>query len=345
MGSLQDHIEQKYLAENRIYAAIIELTERCPADCVHCYLVKNPADEMTLDEVCDYLGQLRREGAFNLSLSGGDPLVRRDIAEILAEARRHRFFTSVLTSGLPVTDSQAAMLATSGVGMVEMSILGGDAETHDAMTRVPGAFRRLEQATRRLVERGVHVTLKATMLKPNRNQLSAMDEISRSWGAAFNASVSLAPRTDGDLQPLDLSLAPEDVARLEPRLVAAGLIPGEDFGEGALLTCRAGRTIVAINAVGDVYPCVMFPAKVGSLRDKTLQQIWHDEPDPFLVELRALRDADVTDCVNCEMRRHCRRCPGAAWLETGELGKAAPSDCDVARGLGEGIARIQEGRD
>ena len=344
MASLLEHIERKYLAENRIYAVLMELTERCPADCVHCYLIRDPVNELTLAEVCDILAQLRAEGVFNLSLSGGDPLMRPDIGEILAECRRHRFFTSLLTSGLPVTEKLADLIAEHAVGTVEMSLLGDRAETHDAVMRHPGAFQRLELATRRLRERGVQVVLKTTMLAPNKDQLTGMAALAERWDALFNASVSLAPRCDGDHQPLQLGLTADDIAVLDPRPLSAGLIPGEDYSEGGLITCRAGITVAAVSAVGDVMPCVMWPAKVGSLRERSLQEIWHDDPDPFLLEIRSIMASEVAECYACEMRVHCRRCPGAAWLETGTLRKAAPSDCQVAEGLARSVARFKKER-
>jgi radical SAM protein with 4Fe4S-binding SPASM domain len=345
MTSLSEHIEQRYLTERRIYAVLMELTKRCPADCIHCYVIKNPINELSLAEICDYFAQFRAEGVFNLTLSGGDPLVRPDIAEILAEARRHHFFTSVQTSGLPVTAKQADLMARHGVNTVEMSMLGDNAATHDAVMQFTGAFAKLENAVRLLRDRGVGVVLKATLMKPNHDELSGMAELARRWGARFNASVSLVPRHDGNCQPLDLALTQDQVADLDPKLVAAGLIPGEDYSGGGLITCRAGMTIAAVNAVGEVFPCVVFPAKVGSLRERTLQQIWHDYPDPFLLELRSIKAPEVQECFHCDLRSSCRRCPGGAWLETGKLRTAAPSDCAVAEGLARGIARLKQSPD
>ncbi|MBD3219672.1 radical SAM protein, partial [bacterium] len=318
VSDLLRHVERQYWERNQLHALILELTHRCPCRCRHCYVVPSgQTDELSTDEVTDLLDQARDEGVFHLVLTGGEVFLRDDLEPILAHARSHRFLVSVLTSGLTVDASGAAMLARHRVAAVELSLLGATEPVNDDLMRRPGALARIRTATAHLVRAGLRVTLKATVMAPNRHELAAMADLARGLGAAFHASPLLAPRREeGD--PLDeLALPEREIAALDPALLGGGLIPGEDAGGGAVLVCKAGRTVAGVSAAGDVYPCIMWPRTVGNVRERSLKDIWHDAPDPFLTGLRAVGEHDLTACAGCEHRLECRRCPGMAWQETG----------------------------
>ncbi len=333
MTGLRDEIFGRYAAENRLHAAMIELTHRCPCDCQHCFLVRDGRDELTTAEVLDLLDQLREEGAFNLGLTGGEPFLRRDLPEILARAHTHRFFVSILTTALTIGPAEVAMLQEHRVQRLEVSLLGATAATHDAIMRRPGAFARTLQAVSLLVAGGLDVRLKTTVLRPNRHELPAIRELARGLGAHYEANIVVSPRIDGDREPLDLALTQAELVDIDPSFLNAGPIPGEDPSAGAVLVCKAGRTVAAIGPRGEVYPCLLFRRPVGNLRERSLRGILHDAPDPFLTELRALEPADITGCRTCALQARCQRCPGITYLETGDVRRASPSACALAEGL------------
>ncbi len=333
MPGLLDRLNRKYEAENRLHAVLVELTHACPCNCLHCLLVRKPRSELTLDEIADLLAQLRQEGTFNLGLTGGEPFLRKDFPRILELVRRDRFFVSVLTTGILVGKPEVELLQRCGVRFTEISLLGAGPETHDAVMRFPGAFERTVAAVKLLRDAGITVCLKTTILRPNRQELPAMARLAEKLGAMFSANISVSPRVDGDRGPQELALDEEEVARLDPTLLGGGPLPDEDHSAGAVLTCRAGRTVAGISPRGDVFPCILMRRKVGNLRHQSLQEIWHDRPDPFLDQLRELKSEDVAECHACELRASCRRCPGVAYLETGQLRLRSPSACSCARGI------------
>jgi radical SAM protein with 4Fe4S-binding SPASM domain len=333
---LRRHVEQAYRRGNRLHALIIELTERCCCRCRHCYVIDGPSQgELTTAELTGLLDDARDEGVFHLLLTGGEPLLRPDLEAILAHARTHRFFVSLLTSGLTLDDDTATMLARHKVAMVELSLLGATAAVNDDLMQVPGALERIKAAVARLRDAGLKVVLKATVLRPNQHELPAMAALAGDLGAAFHASPLVVPRRHDDRDPRELALSEAEIAALDPTLLGGGLIPGEDTAGGAVLTCKAGRTVAGITASGDVYPCIMWPRAVGNIRQRSLAEIWHEAPDPFLSELRGLTENDLEACATCDMRSACRRCPGVAWQETGSL--TAPGDwfCAAARASAE----------
>ena len=332
MSSLLRELEDKYWQRNQLHSLILELTHRCPCRCRHCYVVHDAQpDELTTAEVCDLLDQARDEGVIQLLLTGGEVLLRRDLAQILEHVRGHRFYTSILTSGLTLDEKTADLLAGHKVTSVELSLLGATDAVNDDLMQVPGALQKILQAARLLRERELPVVLKATILRPNMAQLQAMAEMARALDCVFNASPMVAPRRGGGLEPKGLALDEDGLATLDQALLNAGLIPGEE-GRGATLLCKAGRMVAGISPRGDVYPCILWPHPVGNLRQRSLQDIWHDHPDPFLEQIRSLTVADLSACAGCELRSACRRCPGIAWQETGRLDGPAPSICAAAKG-------------
>ncbi|MDD5719258.1 MAG: radical SAM protein [Candidatus Krumholzibacteria bacterium] len=333
MSDLVQDLQRAYWTRNQLHALIVELTARCPCRCRHCYIVHEALpDELTTGDVCHILDQARNEGVFHLLLTGGEPLARRDLPAILAHARRHRFFVTVLTSGLTLDDNAADELARHKVFAVELSLLGATSAVNDDMMQVDGALERIKEAVRRVRRRGLRVTLKATMLRANAGELAAMAALARELDCGFSASPVVVPRRSGDREPQRLALDEDDLAALDPALLGAGLIPGEEVRGGALLVCKAGRSVAGVSPQGEVYPCIMWPRSVGNLRERSLRDIWHDHPDPYLQELRALTADDMPACAGCDLRAWCRRCPGLVWQETGDPRGAAPSLCAGARG-------------
>jgi pyrroloquinoline quinone biosynthesis protein E len=333
MSSLLRQIERSYWERNQLHALAIELTHRCCCRCRHCYVIHSPQDdELTTEEVRDLLDQARQEGVFHLSLTGGEPFLRPDLPAILDHAREHRFFVTLLTSGLLIDADQADMLAAHRPYSVEMSLLGATDTVNDDLMQVPGALARIRRAAALLRERGVPVTLKSTIMRPNVDDLEAMRGLARDLDCAYNASPMVAPRRDGGQEPMALALDEDALAAIDPQELRHGPLPGEDYEGGAVLVCKAGRTSACVSAGGEVYPCLMWPQSVGNIRQRSLQSIWHDDPAPWLLELRSLRDEDLEACAACELRRDCHRCPGLAWQENGSFAGPAPSICMAARG-------------
>lgn len=341
MSDLRKDIEHAYWQRNQLHSLLVELTASCCCRCRHCYIVPEPPPgaELSLAEIRDLFDQAAGEGVMQLMLSGGEVLLRQDLAEILAHARQHRFFTTILTSGLPLDEATADLLAANRVEGVELSLLGATAAVNDDLMQTPGALARIEQAARRLRRRNIGVVLKATVMRPNKDELVAMAELARALDCGFVATPSLAPRRSGGAEPLQLALGEDELAAIDPRLMTGGLIPGEDTSGGAILSCKAGRVVAGISSRGDVYPCILWPHSVGNLRERSLRDIWHDNPDPYLQQLRASTAADAAECAACDLRRYCRRCPGIAWQESGSATGTAPNMCTAARGTRRAVRR------
>ena len=144
---------------------IWNLIRRCNLTCKHCYALSADHDyvgELTLPEVFTVMDDLKGFGVPALILSGGEPLLRPDIFEISAQARKLGFYTGLSTNGTLIDRPLAQRIAQEGFDYVGIS-LDGLKPTHDKFRRLDGAFDRSLAAVRFLEGLGVQGGLRFTM--------------------------------------------------------------------------------------------------------------------------------------------------------------------------------------
>ena len=128
-------------AENRLVSPplwlLAELTYRCPLHCVFCYNPLNYAEnrnELTTDQWIDVLRQARKLGAAQLGFSGGEPLVRDDLEELIGEGRRLGYYTNLITSGVGLTETRIARMKELGLDHIQLSFQDSTKEMNDFLT-------------------------------------------------------------------------------------------------------------------------------------------------------------------------------------------------------------------
>lgn len=116
---------------------LAELTYRCPLHCPFCY---NPVDytsnraELTTQEWCDVMRQARQLGAAQLGFSGGEPLLRDDLEELVGEGRRLGFYTNLITSGIGLTEARLGRLKALGLDHIQLSFQDSTREMNDFLS-------------------------------------------------------------------------------------------------------------------------------------------------------------------------------------------------------------------
>jgi radical SAM protein with 4Fe4S-binding SPASM domain len=309
----------------------IELTGRCNLDCQHCYLDIHhpPRDEMTSEEVRGVLAQLRRAGTFFLTLTGGEMFLRPDALEIAAEARRLGFALRLFTSGTRLGRREADAIAQLGVMSVELSLYSHRAAAHDAITRRPGSHRRTLRAALLLRRRGVHVVLKAPLMRPTGSDYPGLLALGERLGVPFKLDPSLIARRDGNRTPLALRAVPQVLvdALRDPRVSQLEQLPPPADPNQA--PCAIARRTCRIGPNGDVFPCHTFPIPAGNLRRQSFAEIWSSSP--LLARLRAIRFGDLgPSCSGCAKSGYCGRCMGLALIEHGDMLGPSAEACRIA---------------
>lgn len=312
----------------------LDLTYRCNERCVHCYLDHEDHGEMTTAEILDLIDQLAAAGTFFLTLSGGEIFLRRDLFEIVERARERTFSVKLKTNAVMVREAKAARLAALGIDAVDISVYSHRPETHDAITKLPGSFRRTLEGARLLRAAGLRVSFSNVLMRQNAGDYRYVQALAAAEGVGYHVDATITPAMDGDRSLLALDVDDATRTAIYRDTAVVGDVegfcappPGPLSAEDALDTipCSAGHTACYISPYGDVYPCVQFPLACGNVRKTPFLEIWKKSPQ--LREVRSITVSDLTECAGCVHGAACTRCPGLAYLE-GDMRGASIQDCE-----------------
>jgi radical SAM protein with 4Fe4S-binding SPASM domain len=163
-----------------------EITKRCNLRCAHCRAVPQDCaspEELSLTEGFRLIDGIAEAGAPILVLTGGEPLLRRDVFDLAAYGRSCGLRTALATNGTLVTRLLARRVVEAGFMRVSISLDGPDAETHDRFRRVPGAFDAAVDGFIHLKELGMSLQVNTTVTTGNRELLEETHELVRKLGA------------------------------------------------------------------------------------------------------------------------------------------------------------------
>jgi radical SAM protein with 4Fe4S-binding SPASM domain len=332
MSTLMEEMNAKAISLGIPLSVHLDLTWRCNERCVHCYLDHDGAGELSFAEISGLLAQMAGAGVFLLTLSGGEPLLRKDFFAIVRRARELMFNVKLKTNGILIRQPQAAMLRRLGVENVQISVYSHRAEVHDAITKAPGSLRRTTNAIGFLVSQGLKVTIAHVMMRNNRGDYPGVRELAGRLGAGFTIDPTITPHINGSRSLLALNISRADLSAVmrDETLVndaanyCAPPAPVTDNDlDGA--PCSAGHSSCYVSPFGDVYPCVQFPLTGGNVRRQQFADIWKYSPQ--LAEVRSIRARDLPTCSACVHVASCTRCPGLAYME-GNMRGPSHADCE-----------------
>ena len=209
---------------HRLFSVHWELTYRCNQRCSHCYLdVLEPGapvpEELSTQECLGIIDQIAAAGALNLTLSGGELLVRKDWLEIARYARSKRLLLRLFTNGILIRPKLAEQIAGLHPFAVEISLYGAQPEIHESITRLPHSWELTMRAFRLLHECGVRTVMKTPLMRENVGEIEALRGLAQEVGASFRYSYSITSKDLGALDPL------------KHRLTYQQLVGGDEAGD------------------------------------------------------------------------------------------------------------------
>ena len=324
-----DHIVAQTRKHHRLFSVHWELTYRCNQTCSHCYLDVCPPqsaapDELSTTECCRVIDELAALGALNLTLSGGEMLVRRDWFDIAQYARTRKFLLRLFTNGILVTPRIADQMASLHPYAVEISVYGADAETHERITRRARSFELTMRAFQLLRERGVRTVFKTPLMRENVRQFHALRALADSVGARFRYDITITAKDNGSRAPLAHRLTYDDLVWLFREAIDPALWVERKLTP-TTRTCAIATNALTIDPQGNVSPCVQVRQRIGNVREQPLREIW--ETASAWNELSHITLNDLPVCRTCELQSVCVRCHGLALLEDGDLRAPATVNC------------------
>ncbi len=345
------------LERNIPVSVTAELTRRCPLSCRHCYLPETsgrarPGPELDTGKWKKILGQLAEAGALYLVLTGGEPLLRPDLADLCRYAKELRFDVRIFSTGLGLTAGLAKELKEAGVSAFEISFYGRPA-LHDGITGLKGSFKLSLTAARLLKKTGMNVKIKTPLMKINSAQAGWLQKLAKREGFEISFDPVIAAANDGDKSALPLRLTGPRLAKTvkllssfpDPRSSISDSRspfpdtrhPTPDKHSLASLDsrpstldflCGAGRNVCAVGSGGELYSCLQLPVKLGNLAGQRFKEIWKNSP--WLKKWRLAGVKDLKGCSSCAQLDFCSRCPGVSLLEEGDLFAPNRPACEMA---------------
>ena len=155
---------------------IWNLIRRCNLTCKHCYSISADKDfpnELSTEQVFKTLEDLKQYGVSVLILSGGEPLLRKDIFEISQRAKEMGFYIGLSTNGTLIDENNIENIAKMNYDYVGIS-LDGIEETHDKFRRLKGAYKSSLNAVRLCKENGIKIGIRFTLTQDNQHDFNAV---------------------------------------------------------------------------------------------------------------------------------------------------------------------------
>ena len=318
--------------------AMFEVTYRCNFQCIHCYVVRDKEKkELPTGEVKAVLDELRSNGCFHIGFTGGEPLMREDIFEILDYAKSGGFRISLLTNGFLINKKIAGRIASLGTSLnrVDISILGANKETFESITGKKGSFAKAMCSMRLLKDAGADVQIKSVLMKPNQHEFVKIRNLSKKFKTMFRYSSTINPKINGDKTPLEYQVKPEDAYRINRSLSSSKNIINElsgkewsteNIGRKSLFRCGAGRSEIIISPYGEMRLCMEIPYPQYNILKGDFRKGWKKMQE-FVADIRLPRDYI---CGKCVLASFCQWCPARGFLLSGRLTGCSRQDRDAA---------------
>ncbi len=278
------------------FSTYLAVTGDCPFKCPHCSYGRRPSGGLETSELLDVIEQVRAIGTCTLGLTGGEPLLRDDIEDLVAAASGASdtsvpspkrgspgpMATILFTTGHGLTDERARRLAEAKLTCMTVGIESDDPDAHDAIRGAAGSFEQARQAVRASKEAGIYtaVSTVGTRERIASGELERMFDLAAKWGVGeFRLLAPVATGSAAGCESFGLSPSQQQALydfhvahnrrRPGPAVASFAYLESPDmFG------CGAGYHHLFIDAAGEVCPCDLTPLSFGNVPDEPLAEIW-----------------------------------------------------------------------
>ena len=321
-----------------------EMTTACNLNCVHCHTAGGEPhrNELTTDEGKRLLTELAQVGQFRMmAFTGGEPLMRPDLFELLAFSQSLGFTNTIATNATLIDDAIAQQMRAHGVVIAAVSLDGFTAETHDRIRGLPGSFEKAVQGMRALTKAGILLHINITAMEYNVAQMEKLMALVDDLKTGILLIYQLVPVGRGRViedaaldkdaneglikfmaeaqQKTKVIMEPVAGPQYWPFLLKnAHVFNGMPLwlAEKVFHGCAAGRGFIYIKPDGAVWPCPFVEISCGNVRDSSFKKIYSESE--ILKQLRNRERTLKGQCGDCEYRRLCGGCRGRAWAATND---------------------------
>lgn len=320
---IKEYLQQfnRKVAQQRIpIAGSFNLTNHCNLRCVHCYLDRkyDKGKELSTAAWHGIIDEITEAGCLYLLLTGGEPLLREDFADIYRHARTNGLIVTVFTNGTHINAEHIELFKEFPPRMVEISLYGATDATYERVTGVPGSYQLCRQGIQQLWEHRIPFGLKMILMTLNRHEFYDIKNIAEDYGVRFRFDAAIFPQFNGEKAPINLRVTPEEAVEKEFS-DAQRFQQWQEFFErmervtasDALYRCGAGLANFHITADGKLQPCLMAKEPQYDLLAGSFTTGWYE----VIPRIRREKVRKDFVCRQCEKIALCGYCPAFFELE------------------------------
>jgi radical SAM protein with 4Fe4S-binding SPASM domain len=304
------------------------LTRKCNLKCPHCYInatTQELKDELTTEEAKKLIDQICEVSRPLLILSGGEPLLRQDVFELVRYGASKGLKMGLGSNGSFIDGTAAKRLKDAGIETVSISLDSHIPEQHDEFRGVRGSWEKAVNAIKALEENGVLVQVNTTLTQQNYHQIDDIMSLAENLGVENFHLFFLVPTGRGvkiaDISPAKyenmikttFTKVAQHKLNVRPSCAPQFMRIAKDMGLDMsrwIRGCLAGLYYCRVYPNGDITPCPYLPIKLGNVREKSFKEIWFNS-DMF----KTLRDFNALKgkCGECDYRALCGGCRARAY--------------------------------
>jgi radical SAM protein with 4Fe4S-binding SPASM domain len=361
VDSVESQFKDLLYSVNVPFNVMFELTYNCNEQCIHCFnpgASRNDSEksERTMKELqlSDYkriIDELAEIGVVRITLTGGDPFVKKDIWAIIQYLYDKDFAVDIFTNGVYLSENDNVnKLARFYPRSVGISIYSGDAHTHELITRRKGSFEKSLSVVKSLTDLAIPVMIKCPITKVNVKSYYTVADIAGEFGGTIQYELSITNSVDGDFSITKNLRLDEKTMEIVLRDSRVPLYVGEEapnygqqYKDPSSNLCGAGHYSVNITPDGNVFPCNSLTIGLGNVNDETFSSIWYNSKE--LSKLKSITLADTEFCGKLDYCEYCNYCVGCSFTEYGSVLKPNTENCFVARVRMNLALKLQKGID
>lgn len=343
--------------EGYVFDAHWDITNKCNAKCIHCYNIhaqdgtrNTYDDELSYEEAITMVDEIHKLGVFRLVLSGGEALTKSYIISLCDYIRRKNISLIIYTNGILLTSQNIKKLSELSPTSICISVYGACGKVHDSITQIKGSYSKVLNGLIGLRNCHIKACHKNTLLSLNYEVWKETYE--KGCEISDNSMINLIiyPSMDdgkltqyalNDNQLLELALHPDSPIYYKKKINSVCTIHKDSDKS----PCYDMTNQIYITPNGDIFPCIAFPCKIGSLKEKNIQSLKRfNFLDKFngdfscmsyserLDNWRSLKIRDLKDCGKYNYCSFCIDvCPGDAFIMRGDFLVAPENHCRIAK--------------
>jgi len=361
IDSVESQFKDFLYSVNVPFNVMFELTYNCNEQCIHCFnpgASRNDSEkstrntkELSLSDYKRIIDELAEMGVVRITLTGGDPFVKKDIWEIIQYIYDKDFALDIFTNGIYLFENEKVIkLSKYYPRSIGISIYSGEAHIHELITRKLGSFEKSLSVIKSLTDLAIPVMIKCPITKVNVKSYYTVADIAYKYGGTIQYDLCISNSVDGDFSITKNLRIDEKTMEIVMRDSRVPLYVGEEvpnYGQQhkdpSSNLCGAGMYSINITPDGNVFPCNALTIGLGNVNEKSFTSIWCNSEE--LKRLREITFADTEACGKLPYCEYCNYCVGCSFTEYGNVLKPNTENCFVAKVRMNLVIKLQTGID